>query len=103
MPIQADGETPSTATLTHIAAEVFEDPVIAAYNMTEYGCVHYTSSWWLLYPPYFGQMFMLWVPIGAGPLGMTPAGIHRAMISGSDDSFRRALAPVHCEFATIIV
>eukprot|EP01052_Picozoa_sp_SAG31_P044288 SAG31_NODE_7666_length_1622_cov_2.162837_2_plen_107_part_00 len=26
---------------------------------------------------------------------MTPAGIHRAMISGSDDSFRRALAPVH--------
>eukprot|EP01052_Picozoa_sp_SAG31_P074430 SAG31_NODE_33545_length_342_cov_1.259259_1_plen_88_part_01 len=59
-------DTPSTATLQHIRAETYEEPVQTAYNMTEYGCVYYSASWWMLYPPYFGQMFMLYLPLGAG-------------------------------------
>ena len=71
------------------------------YNETVYGCVMYSAStaWWTLYPPYFGQMFMLNVPLAGAVIGLTPAAVHRAMISGSDDSFRRALAPIQCEFA----
>ena len=83
------------ATIAPIAAAVFSEPVLEAFNMTQYGCVHYVNDWWLKYPPHMFGMFHWWFPLGALPLGMTPAGIHRAMISKSDDSFRRALAPVH--------
>ena len=102
MPIEADTETPNVATLEHIqtsALGIEDEP--GPYNLTEYGCVMYSASWWTLYPPHFGQMFMLYVPIGATVIALSPAAIHRAMISGSDDSFRRALAPVHCEFANL--
>jgi hypothetical protein len=50
-PIGADVEVPNAATLEHIAAEVYEDPVQQPYNMTEYGCVYYSASWFLKYPP----------------------------------------------------
>lgn len=88
-------EPPGWGRITLVENQTSGEPIL---NMTEYGCVIFEYGWWLDYPPIFGQALMLWIPIGSAVLCLSPAGIHRAMISGSDDSFRRALAPVHCEF-----
>ena len=81
---------PSETDLQHIDSIVFSDTDLKAYNMTQYGCVCYTNDWWLNYPPHAFGIFHWWFPLGALPLGMTPAGVHRAMVAKSDDSFRRS-------------
>ena len=83
--------------LQQVAASAFEDldSDFLPYNLTEFGCVQHTAPWWMDYPPVMFSSFMFWFPFGALVFGITPAVIHRVMVSSSDDQFRMALAPVH--------